>query len=226
MSKMTACFLFPFLLSLSAVAQDWPNLSRFREENALLGKPSAQEKRIVFMGNSITEGWLKADSAFFRENGLINRGIGGQTTPQMLLRFRQDVIDLEPTAVFLLAGINDIAGNTGPSTLKMITDNITSMAMLAKSAGIQPVICSVLPANRIAWRDNMDPSDEVLRLNKWIKAFAKAQGFLYVDYYSSLADEKNGLPEKYSEDGVHPTREGYKVMETIALPYIQKIRKS
>lgn len=221
--------LFFFLLVVSglntASAQDWPNLSRYKEANAQLGEPTAGEKRIVFMGNSITEGWSRADSGFFEKYKLINRGIGGQTTPQMVLRFRQDVIDLKPKAVFILAGINDIAGNTGPSTLKMIEDNFANMAFLAKAAGIKVFLCSTLPSNRIPWRDNMNPSEKVLELNKWMKEFASKNRFTYIDYYTVLADAQEGLPEKYSKDGVHPTLEGYKIMENVVTPVILKVRK-
>lgn len=179
------------------------------------------EKRIVLMGNSITEGWSKYDPVFLKEHALINRGISGQTTPQMLLRFRQDVIDLKPQKVFILGGINDIAGNTGPSTLKMIQDNIQSMAILARDAGIEVFLCSVLPANKLPWRNNMDPSSKVKELNTWIKQLATGNGFGYVDYYTALVDNSDGLRVQYTTDGVHPNLEGYKVMEKVLLPFIQ-----
>jgi len=214
-----------FLMSETTMAQDWPNLSRFQKENAQLGQPAKGEERIVFMGNSITEQWINLDPEFFAKNKLINRGIGGQTTPQMLLRFRQDVIDLHPKAVIILAGINDIAGNTGPSTLKMIEDNFQSMAELAKVSGIHVILCSLLPSNKIPWRNNQDPSTQIDSLNQWLLHFAKTNSCVYVDYFSKLADSEKGLPEKYSKDGVHPTIEGYHVMEKIIIPYIEKIRK-
>lgn len=224
---MNRFFLLLFLLMgyVPAFCQDWPNLTRFQTANQELGDPAKGENRIVFMGNSITEGWLNTDPEFFEKYKIINRGISGQTTPQMVLRFRQDVIDLKPKAVFILAGINDIAGNTGPSTLKMIEDNFANMAFLAKSAGIKVVLCSTLPSNRIGWRANMNPSQKVKELNTWIKTFASKNHFTYLDYYSSLADGQDGLPEKYSKDGVHPTLEGYKVMESAALPLILKMKK-
>lgn len=212
------------LFSELLVAQDWPNLSRFRDENAQLGESKPGEKRVVFIGNSITEQWLKADTAFFEKHDLINRGIGGQTTPQMLLRFRQDVIDLNPVAVVILAGINDIAGNTGPSTLKMITDNFQSMAQLAKASGIKVILCTLLPSNRIPWRDNMNPSAMVRELNTWITNYGQLQGFDVADYYSPLVDENMGLPEKYSADGVHVNLDAYKIMEKVVMPYISKAR--
>lgn len=205
--------------------QDWANLSAFRMENEQLGQPAKGEKRIVLMGNSITIGWSNIHPGFINEQKLINRGIGGQTTPQMVLRFRQDVIDLKPAAVFILAGINDIAGNTGPSSLEMIEDNIRNMAVLARAAGIKVFLCSVLPSNHIDWRDGMNPSGQVTELNKWIKKFATHNGDAYVDYYSAMTDDQGGLPASLSNDGVHPTLEGYKVMEKVILPYIRKVRK-
>ena len=160
---------------------DWPNLRRYRSENAQLNSPSPNESRIVFMGNSITDGWSKVSPDFFAGKPYINRGISGQTTPQMLVRFRQDVLDLEPKVVIILAGINDIAGNTGPSTLEMIEDNFTSMAQLAKANGIKVVLCSVLPAYAFPWRPGIDPVQKVTDLNKWIKNYADKNNFIYVD---------------------------------------------
>lgn len=192
---------------------DWPNLRKYRNENALL-KP--EKNRVVFMGNSITEGWGRTDSQFFTQNPYVNRGISGQTTPQMLIRFRQDVIDLTPKAVIILAGINDIAGNTGPSTVEMIENNIASMAQLANANGIKVILCSVLPAYAFPWRPGVNPVEKIIELNKWIKAFAEKNKFIYVDYYSAMVDERKGLPKKYSGDGVHPTAEGYKIMEPLA----------
>lgn len=176
------------------------------------------------MGNSITEGWINTDPGFFKDYQLINRGIGGQTTPQMLLRFRQDVIDLKPKAVIILAGINDLAGNTGPSTQKMITDNFQSMAELAKASGIHVILCSILPSNRIPWRNNQDPSNQIDSLNRWLADYASKNSFDYVNYFPNLTDDKKGLPEKYSGDGVHPNLAAYKIMEKVILPYIQKVR--
>ena len=176
------------------------------------------------MGNSITEGWINTDPGFFKDYQLINRGIGGQTTPQMLLRFRQDVVDLKPKAVIILAGINDLAGNTGPSTQKMITDNFQSMAELAKASGIHVILCSILPSNRIPWRNNQDPSTRIDSLNRWLADYASKNSFDYVNYFAKLTDDKKGLPEKYSGDGVHPNLAAYKVMEKEILPYIEKVR--
>lgn len=199
--------------TITSFGQDWPALERFKKDNALLKSDLPVNGRIVMMGNSITEGWEKLDPDFFKKHHLINRGISGQTTPQMVLRFRQDVIDLKPEKVVILGGINDIAGNTGPSTLKMIQDNIQNMAVLARDAGIEVILCSVLPANKIPWRNNMDPSSKVKELNAWIKQFADRNGFGYVDYYTALVDSRDGLQEEYTSDGVHPNLDGYRVME-------------
>src|SRR5690554_2778722 len=158
-------------------AQDWANLERFREANEKLAPAKTCDDRVVFMGNSITQGWLKHSPEFFAEDKqYINRGIGGQTTPQMLLRFRQDVLNLWPKVVVILAGINDIAENTGPSTLEMIEDNIKSMTELAQAHGIQVVLCSVLPAYDIPWRENIEPVQKVIELNRLIKDYASKRG--------------------------------------------------
>ena len=200
---------------------DWPNLRRYRSENAKL-KSSADNDRVVFMGNSITDGWIGIRPGFFAGKPYIDRGISGQTTPQMLIRFRQDVIDLHPAVVVILAGINDIAGNTGPSSLEMIEDNLASMAQLAKANGIKVVLCSVLPAYSFPWRAGIDPVPQIIELNKWIKNYAEKNHFIYVDYYNAMVDERKGLPEKYSKDGVHPTEAGYKIMEPLAEAGIAK----
>lgn len=202
---------------------DWPNLRRYRNENAQL-KPD--NNRVVFMGNSITDGWLNVSPGFFKKHpSYIDRGIGGQTTPQMLIRFRQDVIDLKPAVVVILAGINDIAGNTGPSSLKMIEDNLGSMAQLARANGIKVILSSVLPAFSFPWRSGIDPVQKIIDLNKWIKAFAQKNNFHYLDYYSAMVDERKGLPAKYSTDGVHPNAEGYKIMEQLVLKELTRIEK-
>jgi len=198
--------------SIEMMSQDWANLARYREENTKLGLPHTCDTRVVFMGNSITEGWIKQVPHFFANGMYINRGISGQTTPQMLVRFRQDVIHLYPKVVVILAGINDIAGNTGPSTLEMIEDNLYSMSELAQVHGIQVVLCSVLPALDFPWRPGMEPALKVVDLNKRIKEYARTHGVIYCDYFSAMADENNGLPKKLSEDGVHPNKAGYAIM--------------
>jgi lysophospholipase L1-like esterase len=197
----------------SGIKDDWPNLAYYREANAKLQAPAANENRVVFMGNSITEGWIMNSPEFFEGRPYIDRGISGQTTPQMLIRFRPDVIDLKPKVVVLLCGVNDIAENTGPSTLEMIEGNIASMAELAKASGIKVILCSVLPAYNFPWKPGLEPAEKIVTLNKWIKAYAEKNSFIYLDYFSSMKDERNGLKSNYSEDGVHPNKEGYRVME-------------
>lgn len=196
-------------------AQDWPNLNRFRKQNTELGAPKSGEQRIVFMGNSITEGWPNKDPEFFRTPGFVNRGIGGQTTPQMLLRFRADVIDLEPKVVVILAGTNDIAGNTGPISLEEIRDNIISMSELALANDITVVISSVLPAHDYPWRPGLEPNIKIPKLNEMLKEYATANGIIYLDYFSAMVDDRNGLPIELAEDGVHPTTKGYTVMKPL-----------
>ena len=209
--------LLTILMSLpeDVQAQDWPNLKQFQEANAEVGPPSSNENRVVFMGNSITIGWLNKRPDFFAGKPYINRGISGQTTPQMLLRFRQDVIDLKPKVVVILAGTNDIAGNTGPSTLDMIMDNIISMTELAKANDIKVILSSTLPAYKYSWKPEVKPADKIVALNKKIKAYASETGHIYLDYFSAMADERNGLPKEYANDEVHPTPEGYMVMEPL-----------
>lgn len=226
MKSAIGIFLLVLLASQISFAQDWPNLGRFKNDNANLSVTSTGEKRVVFMGNSITEGWIKIHPEFFAGKAYINRGISGQTTPQMLLRFRADVIKLKPKAVLILAGTNDIAGNTGPSTLGMIEDNIISMTQLAKANGIKVILCSVLPAFDYPWKPGLEPAEKIAKLNKMIKEYAAKSGSLYLDYYSSLVDERKGLKAEYSKDGVHPNAEGYSVMEPLAEKAIAKVLKS
>jgi acyl-CoA thioesterase-1 len=195
---------------------DWPALARYRTANAALGVPAAGEDRIVFMGDSITQSWGAISTAPARHRTFVNRGISGQTTPQMLLRFRQDVIDLKPRVVVILAGTNDIAGNTGPATPAMIEGNLASMAELARAHGITVVLCSLLPASRYPWNLALRPGENIAALNGWIRDFARRNGFVYLDYYSSMHDGKLGLRRAYSEDGVHPNAAGYAVMLVLA----------
>jgi lysophospholipase L1-like esterase len=215
--KIQKTLLFSFLIFIGmqnlSMAQDWPGLSHFQAANQKVGIPAAEENRVVFMGNSITIGWLNARPEFFKGKPYINRGISGQTTPQMLIRFHQDVIDLKPKVMVLLAGTNDIAGNTGPSTLKMIMDNIKGMAEMAHANNIKVVLSSVLPVFDYPWKPGLEPSEKIVALNKMIKTYAEEQGHIYLDYFSAMADARNGLPKSYAEDGVHPTVAGYKIME-------------
>ncbi|HCW06726.1 MAG TPA: hypothetical protein DGG95_05110, partial [Cytophagales bacterium] len=204
---------------------DWPNLRRYAEENKKIGLPKPGENRIVFMGNSITEGWKNFDPAFFEGKHYVNRGIGGQTTPQMLLRFQQDVIELKPKVVVILAGINDIANNTGPITLEQILNNIISMTELAKLNGIKVVLSSVTPAFDFPWRPGMEPNIKVYQLNQMIKNYAMKAGAVYLDYYSAMVDDNHGLKRELGYDGVHPNLVGYKVMEPLAEKAIEEALK-
>lgn len=215
-TKLFFTTIITLIFISSANAQDWANLTRFKEDNAKIGMPRTCDDRVVFMGNSITQGWIEKVPKFFENRPYINRGISGQTTPQMLVRFRQDVINLYPKVVVILAGTNDIAGNTGPSTLEMIEDNIHSMTELAQSNGIQVVLCSVLPAFDYKWKPGLEPAGKIVELNRRIKKYAETHGAVYCDYFSAMADERNGLPESLSGDGVHPNPEGYALMAPIA----------
>lgn len=203
-------------------AQDWANLNRFQKENDALSISEKQADRVVFMGNSITEGWLRIRPEFFSNNSYINRGISGQTTPQMLLRFRQDVIDLKPSAVVILAGINDIAGNTGPSTIEMIVNNIISMTELAKANDIKVILCSVLPAYDFPWRKGLEPAEKVVKLNNLLKTYVKQQNLEFVDYFAPMANKLNGLKDELGDDGVHPNLDGYLIMEPLVKEAIAK----
>jgi lysophospholipase L1-like esterase len=201
---------------------DWANLGRYSADNIKIGLPEEGENRIIFMGNSITEGWINLDPEFFNGKPYINRGISGQTTPQMLVRFRPDAINLKPAVIVILAGINDIAGNTGPSTLEMIEDNLASMVELAEANGIHVVLSSVLPAFDFPWRPGMEPAEKVVQLNEWIRNYAADKSCVYLDYFTPMADERHGLKTELTYDGVHPNLAGYKVMEPLVESAIQK----
>ena len=213
--KFSTLILFVMLFNKISYAQDWANLKRFQQENSELLLPKANEHRVIFMGNSITEGWLSIRPEFFKNKPYINRGISGQTTPQMLLRFRQDVINLKPSTVVLLAGINDIAENTGPSTIEMIANNIISMAELAKANQIKVIICSVLPANNFPWRKGIKPAEKVRKLNALLQSYTYENKLAYVDYYSAMVNDSHGLKKELGEDGIHPNKKGYLIMEPI-----------
>jgi lysophospholipase L1-like esterase len=193
---------------------DWPWLERFKEADLKMTAPAPGENRVVFMGDSITEAWPLADS--FPGKPYVNRGISGQTSPQMLLRFRQDVIELQPKVVVILAGTNDVAGNTGPMTLEQTEDNLASMADLATTNHIRVVLCSVLPAYDFQWKPGLDPAAKIVALNTWIKSYAAEKGYVYVDYHGAMKDQRDGLPPNLSKDGVHPTAAGYAVMAPLA----------
>lgn len=197
------------------LSQDWADLGRYAKANQQLKVKSSGEKRVVFMGNSITEFWSVIDSAYFIGRPYINRGISGQTTPQMLLRFRQDVIELKPDLVVILAGINDIAQNTGPTTIEAIFGNIVSMTELARANNIQVVLCTVLPAKDFYWRPGLKPVEKIIELNTLIKSYAHKNNIPFVDYYSAMVDEEKGLRLELSDDGVHPNLAGYRIMESV-----------
>jgi lysophospholipase L1-like esterase len=201
---------------------DWANLARYRDANAALGAPAPGETRVVFMGNSITDAWAKSFPTMFPGKPYVGRGISGQTTPQMLVRFRQDVIALRPKVVVILAGINDIAGNTGPSTQAMIADNLMSMTEIAKANGIRVVLSSVLPAYDFPWRRGIGPAPKVVALNTWMKCYAAQAGVVYLDYYAKMVDARGGLSPEMASDGVHPTEAGYRIMAPLAEAAIQE----
>jgi alpha-L-fucosidase len=202
--------------------EDWPNLKKYSQANANLSKLSNKEERVVFMGNSITENWVKFHNEFFEENQYIGRGISGQTSAQMLTRFRPDVIDIEASVVVIHAGTNDIAANRGPVTLEQIAGNIFSMTELAKANGIKVVLASVLPANSYAWRPAIYPADKIIALNEMIKTYANKNHILYLDYYSAMVDSNKGLKKEYGRDSVHPNLAGYQVMEPLVKEAIKK----
>ncbi len=221
LAAMVALLTSPPLVSPVAgqddrLRNDWASLARYREANERLGPPPLGERRVVFYGNSITDVWARYFDTMFPNKPYVGRGIGGQTTPQMLVRFRQDVIALEPAVVVILAGTNDIAGNTGPSTQGMIEDNLISMVELAKANGIRVVLSSVLPAYDYRWRPGLEPAPKIVALNTWMRNYAAAHNVVYLDYHSAMADERQGLGAELTEDGVHPNEAGYRIMAPLA----------
>ncbi len=210
MNQFISCFLWLSMLTVSAgAAQDWAGLARYAEDNASL---ETEGERIVFMGDSITEGWSAIMPDFFADKPYVNRGISGQVTAQMLVRFRADVLDLKPAAVVILAGTNDIAENQGPIELEAIAGNIASMAELAYAHGVQVIICSVLPAAEYPWRPGLGPDQKIPALNGLLREYADTVGFMYLDYFAAMNDGKNGMIAEYTSDGVHVTETGYQVM--------------
>jgi lysophospholipase L1-like esterase len=210
-------------MAQTSLAQDWANLAKYETQNNQLPPKHSGEKRIVLLGDSITEFWLTTHPEFFSKKHYIDRGISGQTTPQMLIRFRPDVINIQADVVIILAGVNDIAGNTGPTTLAKIFDNIQSMVELAKANKIKVILCSVLPANNFYWRPNEKAAETIIQLNQLIQSYAKQHHIPYVDYHSAMADAKKGLPKEFSDDGVHPNLKGYLTMEPLLEKAIQQI---
>jgi len=220
-------------ISMSIMAQktindnwiDWANFKRYASENSKVAPPLKNETRVVFMGNSIFEGWIKLRPEFFSGKPYFDRGISGQTTPQMLLRMNDDVIALQPQIMVLKAGINDIAENNAPYNPAHTLDNIKAMAQLARFNKIKVILCSVLPASDFKWRPGLAPGDKVIALNEAIKKFATENKFYYLDLYSVVVDDNKGMRKEYASDGVHPTAEGYKVMEPLLEEAIRKVRK-
>ena len=203
---------------------DWPNLSQYQDENRLVGLPEKGKQRVVFMGDSITEEWSNLYPGYFDTKGYINRGIGGQTTPQMLIRFKPDVIDLEPDIVVILAGTNDIAGNTGPSNVKMITDNIFSMAELARAHQIKVVLSSILPVFEYEWaKEIKDVPATIDSVNNELKKYVNDHGLVYLDYFSLMVDQRRGLNKDYTYDGVHPNQDGYILMSSLAEKVLSRL---
>lgn len=226
----TKYLVFLGLFSLSVVladaqkGQDWANFGRFSEQNQKdIQLPKAQ-REVVFMGNSITEQWYSHDSLFFKNNHYINRGISGQTTSQMLIRFRKDVVALQPKVVVILAGTNDIAGNTGIISLEDIVGNFISMVEIARAHHITPIICSVLPAFDYPWSPGKSPNVKIPELNAMIQAYTSKNKVAYLDYFKVMKDDRNGLPKDLSEDGVHPTLKGDKIMEDLVQKAIAKAK--
>lgn len=229
MKKIILAVSFLFFFSLFANSQGFNeliNLKRYEKQNAELAPPAKNEKRVVFIGNSITDGWASQRPDFFKENNFVGRGIGGQTSPQLLSRFRQDVINLKPKAVVINIGTNDVAQNTGPYDPEFTLGNIKSMAELAKANGIKVILSSVTPAGEYPWRKEIkNVPEKIMALNEAIKAYAKENKFAYIDYFEKMRDENNALIGGYGTDGVHPNAEGYAVMEELAKKVIQKVVK-
>jgi lysophospholipase L1-like esterase len=200
--------------NLHMLTRDFGQLCRYAAANRELAA-NGQPVRVVFMGDSITDNWINLSKGFWTE-GRIDRGISGQTTPQMLVRFRQDVIDLHPQAVHIMAGTNDVAGNTGAATLQTVEGNIRSMAELARAHGIKVILASIPPAGAFPWNPAVKPVPQIAALNTWLQGYARANGFTYVDYFAALADPAGAMKPGLSSDGVHPTAQGYAVMEPLA----------
>jgi lysophospholipase L1-like esterase len=203
---------------------DWPQLGRYKAENAALAPTGAGEQRVVFYGDSITDGWGRRPDTgeFFPGKPYVNRGISGQTTPQMVVRFRQDVINLRPAAVVILAGTNDVAGNTGPMTPEMTEDNFRSMVDLAKANGIRVIVASITPAADYPWKKGLAPAGKIKALNNWLQGYCVNHSVTYLDYYSAMVDEDGGMRPGISFDGVHPNAKGYAIMAPLAQAAIDK----
>tara|TARA_B110000014_G_scaffold152867_1_gene106886 strand:+ start:162 stop:797 length:636 start_codon:yes stop_codon:yes gene_type:complete len=193
---------------------DWANLEKYKGANEELKKSNSGKDRIVFIGDSITEGWSDFSPEFFQQNNFVNRGISGQTTPQMLIRLKPDAVHLDPKMIVINGGTNDIAGNTGPSTPEMIIDNLCSMAEIAIKNNIDVALTTILPVYKYPGNDEVaDPPKIISFINSALEEYCKKNSLICVDYYSSMVDGKKGLKSEYGNDGVHPTKEGYEVME-------------
>jgi lysophospholipase L1-like esterase len=200
---------------MKAQLEDWAGLVRYRAADETL--PAAEPGRVVFYGDSITDFWVQHGGKFFPGKPYVNRGISGETTPQMLVRFRQDVVDLHPETVVILAGTNDIAGNTGPSTPEMMEDNFKSMTEIAKANGIRVILASVTPVAKYPWRPEvLDTAAKVEALNAWIKDYCAQEKLTYLDYWTAMAGPDGGMKPGISLDGVHPNAAGYAIMEPLA----------
>lgn len=217
---LTALLCMGSLCIQAQEIKDWADFGRYEAANKEVKNP-----KVVFMGNSITDGWPDADPEFFTKNNYVGRGISGQVSAQMLMRFRPDVINLKPKAVVILAGTNDIALNDYAVSLEKTLGNIISMVELAQANNIKVILCSTMPASSFSWRPEVKPAETIKELNRKVKAYAKANKIVYVDYHSAMCDQEGGLPKIYSEDGVHPNLEGYKVMEKLVQKAIRKVCK-
>lgn len=195
---------------------DWPQLSRYRDVDATLPPAVTDQKRVIFYGDSITDAWARKPDEFFPGKPYVGRGISGQTTPQMLVRFQQDVVHLKPAVVVILAGTNDIAGNTGPETLQMIEDNFESMIDIAKANNIKVIVSSILPADHYKWKPGVQPAEEIREMNTKLKELCQRDSLVYLDYYSAMANANGGLDPDLAKDGVHPTSKGYAIMSPLA----------
>jgi acyl-CoA thioesterase-1 len=221
-AAVASCLPTRPLLSQQAPAAEFAGLARYRAANAALAPVQPGEQRVVFFGNSITEGWAPRFATLFPGRPYIGRGISGQTTAQMLLRFRQDVVALKPAAVVILAGTNDIAGNTGPATLEEIQDNLAAMTELAQANGIVVLLSSILPVYDYPWKPDLQPAPKIIAVNRWLRDYAAERGATFVDYHSAMADERQGLSKALAADGVHPTDAGYRMMVGIVEPLIRR----
>jgi lysophospholipase L1-like esterase len=210
--------------SMELKLADWPQLGRYRAENAAMSATKPGEQRVVFYGDSITDSWgRRSDTGdFFPGKPYVNRGVSGQTTAQMVVRFRQDVIDLHPSAVLILAGTNDVVGNTGPMTPEMTENNFKSMIDLAKANGIRVIVASITPVADYPWRPGLNPAQKIPALNAWLKGYCQIHSVTYVDYYSALVDGSGGMKAGTSFDGVHPNAKGYAIMAPLAQAAIDR----